>query len=183
GIPNARRVKANCSLVDILPTLVDLAADAGWDGYPEPPDGKSLLPLFTHDDENRVAVSELLSEGVAAPYVMLRKGRHKFTFVEHDPPQLFDMEAEPDEINDLAADTANLPLVEEFRAEVARRWDLERLKKEIVLSQRRRRLVYKALTTGRVTPWDYQPWQDASQLYYRGTKPYQEAEERDLLLE
>jgi choline-sulfatase len=183
GIPKGGRVKANCSLVDILPTLVELAAGAEWDGYPEPPDGKSLLPLFTKDDENRVAVSELLSEGVAAPYVMLRKGRYKFTFVEHDPPQLFDMEADPDEIDDLAADPTYLPLVDEFRAEVARRWDLERLKTEIVSSQRRRRLVYKALTTGRITPWDYQPWQDASQLYYRGTKPYHEAEERDLLLE
>jgi choline-sulfatase len=171
GIPKGGRVKANCSLVDILPTLVELAAGAEWDGYPEPPDGKSLLPLFTKDDENRVAVSEFLSEGVAAPYV------------EHDPPQLFDMEADPDEIDDLAADPTYLPLVDEFRAEVARRWDLERLKTEIVSSQRRRRLVYKALTTGRITPWDYQPWQDASQLYYRGTKPYHEAEERDLLLE
>jgi choline-sulfatase len=126
-------------------------------------------------------VSELLSEGVAAPYVMLRKGRYKFTYVEHDPPQLFDMEADPDELNDLAADPAHAGLVAEFSAEVASRWDFPRLKQEILVSQRRRRLVYRALTTGRVTPWDFQPWQDASQLYYRGTKPYHEAEERDLL--
>ena len=37
--------------------------------------------------------------------------------------------------------------------------------RRVLSSQRRRRLVYKALTTGRITPWDYQPWQDASQLY------------------
>jgi choline-sulfatase len=66
-------------------------------------------------------------------------------------------------------------------AEVARRWDMPRLKKEIIASQRRRRLVYKALTTGKITPWDYQPWQDASLQYYRGTKPYHEAEARDIL--
>jgi choline-sulfatase len=113
--------------------------------------------------------------------VMLRKGRYKFTYVEHDPPQLFDMEADPDEVNDLAADPDYAAVVREFRSEAEQRWDFDRLKREIVLSQRRRRLVYKALTTGRVTPWDYQPWQDASQLYYRGTKPYHEAEERDLL--
>jgi choline-sulfatase len=62
--------------------------------YPDPIDGRSLLPLLDGTDDDRVAVSELLSEGVAAPYVMLRKGRYKFNFVEHDPPQLFDMEAE-----------------------------------------------------------------------------------------
>ena len=72
-------------------------------------------------------------------------------------------------------------LVEEFRSEVTRRWDLHRLKAEIVRSQRRRRLVYQALKTGEVTPWDYQPWEDASKRYYRGSKPYHEAEKRDLL--
>ena len=92
GVTKAHRIKANCSLVDILPTLVEIAAGDNWPGYPDPPDGQSLLPLFTADDRDRVAVSELMSEGVAAPYVMIRKGRYKFTFVEHDPPQLFDMD-------------------------------------------------------------------------------------------
>jgi choline-sulfatase len=32
-----------------------------------------------------------------------------------------------------------------------------------------------------VTPWDFQPWEDASKRYYRGTNSYHEAEERDLL--
>src|SRR6185503_2481460 len=118
--------------------------------------------LLESDDEEEVAVSELLSEGVAAPYVMLRKGRYKFTFVEHDPPQLFDMLADPDEVNDLAADPAYSPIVDEFELEVARRWDMQQLKGEILKSQRRRRLVYKALTTGQVSAWDYQPRQDAS---------------------
>jgi len=181
GVTKAHRIKAICSLVDILPTLVELAAGDNWQGYPDPPDGQSLLPLFTADDPTRIAVSELMSEGVAAPYVMIRKGRHKFTLVEHDPPQLFDMEADPDEINDLAADPSYAPVLEDFRREVAKRWNLERLKDEIVRSQRRRRLVYQALKTGAVTPWDYQPWQDASKRYYRGSKPYHEAEQRDLL--
>ena len=63
----------------------------------------------------------------------------------------------------------------------ARQWDLPRLKTEVLRSQRRRRFVYQALTTGQVTPWDFQPWEDASKRYYRGTNSYHEAEERDLL--
>jgi choline-sulfatase len=124
GVTKAHRVKANCSLVDILPTLIELAAGDNWQGYPDPPDGKSLLPLFTADDPSRVAVSELMSEGVAAPYVMIRKGRYKFTFVEHDPSQLFDMEKDPDEINDLAADPSYAPVLEDFRREVPKRCNL-----------------------------------------------------------
>lgn len=89
GVPQTR-IRSNVGLVDILPTLVDLANDGRCEGYPDPPDCQSLLPLFTNDAGNRIAVSELLSEGVTAPYVMLRK------------------------------------------AEVARRWDMPRLTREII---------------------------------------------------
>ena len=181
GVPKGQRIKANCSLVDILPTLVDLAMTDDWEGYPEPPDGESLLPLLKEDSDGRIAVSELMSEGVAAPYVLLRKGKYKLTYVDHDPPQLFDMEADRDELHDLANSPAHADVLKDMLAEVARRWDMPRLKKEIITSQRRRRLVYKALTTGKITPWDYQPWQDASLQYYRGTKSYHEAEARDIL--
>jgi choline-sulfatase len=181
GVPRGRRVRSHCGLSDILPTLMDLAAGKPWDEYPEPIDGKSLVPLLGAEDPDRVAVSELHSEGVAAPYVMLRKGRYKFTSVEHDPPQLFDMESDPDEIDDLAGAAAHRPVVEDFEREVRRRWDMPRLKEQILSSQRRRRFIYRALTTGRFAPWDYQPWEDASQRYYRGTHSYHEAEARDLL--
>src|SRR5262249_1238054 len=125
--------------------------------------------------------SELFSEGVAAPYLMLRKGRYKINFVEHDPPQVFDMQSDPDECVDLAKDRKHQTLVAELVAEVQRRWDLARPQNEVLTSQRRRRFVYRALTTGAVTPWDFQPYEDASQRYYRGTRSYHEAGERDLL--
>ncbi|MFP3380654.1 hypothetical protein SB767_30500, partial [Bacillus sp. SIMBA_069] len=86
NVPMGTRIRANTSLVDILPTLVEIAAGPEWNDYPERPDGRSLMPLLGKDADDRVAVSELMSEGVAAPYVMLRKGRYKLTFVEHDPP-------------------------------------------------------------------------------------------------
>ena len=181
GIPQGHRVSSNCGQADILPTLVELAAGRTWQGYPEPPDGRSVMPLLHAEDPERAAVSEIFSEGVAAPYVMLRKGRYKITVVEHDPPQIFDLQADPDELSNLAEDPAHAALSAELQAEVHRRWDLPRLKREVLSSQRRRRFVYKALTTGRITPWDFQPWEDASKRYYRGTHSYHEAEERDLL--
>ena len=181
GIPAGRRVRSNCGLVDMLPTLVEIANGGPWDGYPEPTDGRSLLPLLEAEEPERAAVSEMFSEGVAAPYVMLRQGRFKLTVVEHDPPQLFDMEADPDELRDLAADPACAATLAALMAEVGKTWDLPALKREVLSSQRRRRLVYKALTTGKVTPWDFQPFEDASRRYYRGTGSYHEAEARDLL--
>ena len=67
GIPAGRRVHSNCSLIDLLPTLVELASGRAWAGDPEPVDGASLLPLLSSEDAGRVAMSELHSEGVAAP--------------------------------------------------------------------------------------------------------------------
>ena len=180
GIPKTR-IKSNAGLVDILPTLVDIASNGAYADFPDQPDGKSLMPLLKHDAGDRIAVSELMSEGVAAPYVMLRKGKYKLTFVEHDPPQLFDMEADRDELHDLASDPKHADILKDMLNEVSKRWDMQRLTSEIISSQRRRRLVYKALTTGKITPWDYQPWTDAALQYYRGTKPYHDAEARDLL--
>jgi choline-sulfatase len=181
GIPAGRRVNSNCSHVDLLPTLVELAGGPPQEGYPEPIDGKSLLPLLSAEEPERVAVSEIFSEGVAAPYVMLRKGRYKINFVEHDAPQVFDLQSDPDEIRDLAHHPGSAAVVADLVATVHAQWDLARIKEEVLRSQRRRRFVYRALTTGQVAPWDFQPWEDASKKYYRGTNSYHEAEERDLL--
>jgi len=55
---------------------------------------QSLLPLLTprsRADRGQRA----LSEGVAAPYVMLRKGKYKINVVEHAfLHRVFDMEAD-----------------------------------------------------------------------------------------
>jgi len=78
------------------------------------------------------------------------------------------MEADPDELHDLAGNPAHQTLTTELLAEVGRQWDLPRLKVEVSRSQRRRRFVYQALTTGQVTPW-VPTREDASKRYYRGT--------------
>jgi choline-sulfatase len=52
-------------------------------------------------------------------------------------------------------------------AEAESRWDLDALRAAVLESQRRRRLVHAALTTGRIAPWDYAPTVDAAGSYWR----------------
>ena len=52
-------------------------------------------------------------------------------------------------------------------AEAAKRWDLPALHQQVLNSQRRRRLVYSALTKGKLKSWDHQPFVDGSQQYRR----------------
>jgi choline-sulfatase len=176
GEPGGRRVETPASLVDILPTLMDISADGGgYTAYAAPVDGRSLLPLLSRD-EDRTIYGEYMGEGTVAPLVMIRRGRYKLVHCEVDPPQLFDLADDPDELRNLAADPAHADAASRFAAEVAAKWDLEGLRREVIASQHRRRLVSRALMTGRHTPWDFEPLQDAANRFMRNHLDLNEVE-------
>ncbi|GKZ19751.1 hypothetical protein AbraIFM66951_009822 [Aspergillus brasiliensis] len=54
-----------------------------------------------------------------------------------------------------------------FTEEVHARWDLEKIREDVLRSQRRRRLVYSALIKGTPSVWDYEPRVDPSAQYVR----------------
>jgi choline-sulfatase len=165
----ARHVQRPVSLVDLLPTLVEIAAAGSTPGYAAPLDGQSLLPLLHGNGTagDHVVLGELLGEGAIAPLVMVRRGRYKYIFSQPDPEQLYDLEADPHELNNLASQGEYEALRRDFYDEVLRRWDLAAVHQEVIASQRRRRLVHEALMRGRHTSWDFQPWHDASRQYMR----------------
>ena len=161
------RVSSPVSTMDLLPTLVGIAG-GDVDAAAEPLDAESLMPLLRGDhDDRQVAVAEYLAEGAIAPIVMYRRGRWKLVHSPVDPDQLFDLSTDPLERDNRAGDPAAAQVLAELRAEVAGRWDLERIDREVRESQRRRRLVGEALTRGRVQVWDYAPPYDAGHRYIR----------------
>jgi choline-sulfatase len=162
----ARRVANSASLVDILPTLSELAGDKAGNSA-TPLDGHSLVPQLVGDSGPDEVIGEYLAEGAIAPLVMIRRGRYKFVHSPVDPDQLYDLSEDPDEIRNLAQVPEQAPRIQEFRAEVARRWDLPALHAAVIASQQRRHLVYAALRTGRYTSWDFQPIRDAGRQYVR----------------
>ncbi len=163
----ARRVDKPVSLLDVLPTLVDLAGGDRADAEASC-DGQSLLPLTTgQHDPARVVPAEYAAEGSVAPMVMVRDERFKLNVCPADPPQLFDMEADPHELTNLADDPAFAADLDRLMAAVADRWDLEKFDADVRSSQARRALVYGALRNGHYFPWDFQPLQQASERYMR----------------
>ncbi|TIT59317.1 MAG: choline-sulfatase, partial [Mesorhizobium sp.] len=110
---------------------------------------------------------EYAAEGSYAPLVAIREGRYKFVHCELDPPQLFDLEADPLERDNLADDPANVALVAEFMDKVRARWDMAGFDAAVRESQARRWVVYPALRNGAYYPWDFQPLQKASERYMR----------------
>ncbi|MBV9739287.1 MAG: choline-sulfatase [Hyphomicrobiales bacterium] len=162
-----RRVASAVSLVDILPTLVEIGRDGDLPRSLQDLDGRSLLPHLAGGAGHDEALGEYLAEGAIAPIVMIRRARHKFVFSPPDPDQLYDVAADPDERLNLAETPQFQELRFRLRDEVSSRWDVAALDRAVRESQHRRHLVTAALAMGTRTSWDYQPPRDTSREYIR----------------
>ncbi len=170
-----RRVATPVSLVDVLPTVVELAGGS-IESSVDVLAGRSLVSLCNGGEEDRTVLGEYMAEAACAPIVMIRRDRWKFVHCPVDPDQLYDLAADPHERVNLAAEPDHADTVLAFRDEVARRWDLERLHADVLADQARRRLISSALRTGRFTPWDYTPPRNSANEYMRNHLDLNEVE-------
>jgi len=161
-----RLVAEPTSNLDITPTLADLAGVSLEEVAPWT-DGESLMPSMRGEARTAPVLMEYAAEGSQAPLVAIRDGKYKFSHCELDPPLLFDLDADPDELVNLAADPAHAELVADFMVRVRAKWDMGRYDSEVRESQARRWVVYEALRNGNYYPWDFQPLQKASERYMR----------------
>ncbi len=153
-----RRTPDLASLLDLLPTLLDLGRQQAGGTAAIEHEGSSLVPALEGGAlPDRTVQGEYLAEGALAPIFMIRRGPHKFIWSEPDPPLLFDLERDPDELENLAGLPEHAPTVRAFEADVHERWDPVRLREEILKSQRARRFAWQALMHGRHSRWEFQP--------------------------
>jgi choline-sulfatase len=123
GIAPGKRLRAPASILDIGPTLCGLV------GADTPPcqDGVSLVPGLRDgvEDAGRAVLSEWVQyhEGRPIAARMLRAGRWKLMHYRQEsiPDQLFDIETDPDELNNRAGDRPDTR--RELLARLAEGWD------------------------------------------------------------
>lgn len=155
-----------CSLVDILPTVVDLGG--GTDAmFGTPVSGRSLVPLFSGATDDGEAVGEYCAEMTGHPVFMIRRGDFKYIHCDSDPAQLYNVVADPHENTNLADVPEYADIASSFAQEVAARWDGAALRETIMASQRSRFALNAAMQAGASEDWDYDPPSDASQQYVR----------------
>jgi choline-sulfatase len=153
------------SLLDLLPTLLDLVGSLESERLPV--DGASLVPLLGGAREpDRVVLSEYHVEKVRAPCFMARRGRHKLVHVHGHDEQLFDLEADPGEWQNLAGRRETASVEAELRDAILTRFDPDAIAAAGAESVRRRELVRRALERNGTT-WDFAPVFDAARQYVR----------------
>ena len=166
GTDAGRRVGEPVSLVDIMPTLLDLA---GVDMQSVTlTDGRSLLPLLEGRPEpDRAIFSELHAEGVHTTCVMVRQGDFKYIHTTGHPAQLYDVANDPYEWTNLAGDPAHAGDERRMAALVADNFDLETIERDVMASLQRRQTIKAAKDATGLPHWDYQPSTDATRQYWR----------------
>lgn len=159
-----RKVETHTSLLDVAPTLIDLAGATVPDGL----DGDSVVGLCEGDEQpDRIVAGEYLAEGAVAPIFMLRQRELKYVWSEPDGTQLYNVAADPHELTNLAETDDSAAALADFAAEVHQRWDPEQIHQDVLASQAARRTVDSALRKGRYSAWDFQPTTDATGQYMR----------------
>ena len=169
-------VAAPVSTLDVGPTLCELAGVA-LDEVAPWVDGESLVPVMGGAERTAPVAMEYAAEASEAPLVALRYGRWKYVRCALDPDQLFDLEADPLELHNLADDPAHQGTLGALRAKSEARWDLAAFDAEVRASQARRLVVYDALRRGGHYPWDFQPLRKASERYMRNHLDLNDLEE------
>ena len=135
-LPERRRVSVCVSLVDLTATMLAL----GRAPADLPLDGRSLLPLAegadpTWQDE---AICELYATWTDRPIAMMRRGRYKLHLSHDEPPQLYDLNVDPRELDDLAPRGTHSDVLQELTHKLTSRWDSASLNQRVLESQDRR---------------------------------------------
>ncbi len=120
----------NVGLIDLYPTFLDAL---GVPPAPQDADlpGRSLFDLAREpDDVSRIGFSEYHAVGAPSAGYMLTRGRYKYHHYVGYTPELFDLEADPEETRDLAGDPAHAGVVAEFEAALRAMLDPERIDRQ-----------------------------------------------------
>ena len=115
-VPGGKVSKTPVSLADVFPTVLDCAGLKADD-----PDlrGRSLFEIAREDDcPNRAVFSEYHAAGAISGAFMIRKGPWKYIYYSGLAPQLFNLDTDPGEVDDLGTSAEHEAILADLHAEL-----------------------------------------------------------------
>jgi choline-sulfatase len=172
GAPWSRRGEVDeiVSLVDLMPTMLDVAGDGTPPDVRTPLHGQSLWRLAAGDTGSHrgVAISEYSDMGVCAPCRMVREGSLKYIYVHGFAPQLYDLASDPHELRNRAGDATFKEAEERLRSLLLAHWDPESVNERVLRSQAERQLIYGVTSGAGSHNWSYMVRADDDRRFVRG---------------
>ena len=119
GIPAGERCNTPTSHVDLYPFIFETVGcpEPNDDNLPKAP-GISVQRIASGEVPDRSVLSEYHGMGSRTAAFMIRNGRFKYIFYVGYPPQLFDLDRDPEELVDIAGLPGSGPILAECEAKL-----------------------------------------------------------------
>lgn len=136
-VPEGKLVNTNVSLVDCFPSIVEAV---GAEFAPEDADlpGESLWRIACESDQARTVFAEYHAIYSDFGTFMLRDERYKYVYYVGYPPQLFDLQNDPEELRDLASDPGYTQMLVHYERQLRSVVDPEQIDRQAREDQQRR---------------------------------------------
>ncbi len=161
------RIGCETSLVDVLPTLLDMATEGQGVDRPIQSDGHSLYPILAHQsmEWGHPVISEFSADGSTGPSRMVLKGGLKYMYLEGVEEILIDLSADPLELINLASDQDYKEPLRALRHLAMEGWNPDELRERIAENQAQRLFIHAA--TGGDPSYVYALSEDDHRKYVR----------------
>ena len=134
---SGEREKTPVSIVDLAPTLVEMGNAPAISDI----DGHSLIPYLngTEYNYNRSVFSEIFVDSKSwqkwgpsgGPARMLRKGSWKCIYYHNEEPELFNLDEDPQEMNNLAQDPKCKTILAKMLSDILSNWNPDELQEDM----------------------------------------------------
>lgn len=162
------KVNQNVSLVDMVPTILDVVTNGNMEEAIQPFDGKSLMPFLTtgeNPDWDNTVIVEYTGEGVLAPCRMVKRDSVKYIYTHGHPVLMYDLATDPNELKDVSNDPAYATIRAELESKCFENWNPVTINEEILASQKCRLFLNKELQ-GDPT-WAFKALEEDDRRYVR----------------
>ena len=143
--PRGKTADAPVSLVDLYPTLLELAGGSLPPILAEGLDGHSLVPLLKGrpaDFQGGGVFCEFEGEGWNHPRCFLREGDMKYVYNHSGAHELYNLRADHQEMKNLLFDPAHASESGRLRARIESFWEPAAIEREVLRTQARQKIAF-----------------------------------------